>query len=158
VARFRMQSAGLHRFMRGAGDNGFTLIETVVALLIVSLGMTALYMQLGQNTSNTIYLRDKALASWIASNALTELSLDPSWPEVGEQEGEVVFADQEWSYRIVISETEVENLRRAEIAVAHLDTPERPLLVESALIEPPTPAGVAPLRWDSVGSFGAQRD
>ncbi|MGW8369098.1 MAG: type II secretion system minor pseudopilin GspI [Gammaproteobacteria bacterium] len=133
---------------------GFTLIETVVALLIVSLGMTALFMQLSRNTASGIYLRDKALASWIASNVLTELSLQENWPEVGAREGEVQYARQEWTYRIQVSATEVQNLRRAEVSIAHLETPNQTIHVATALIEPPTPPGIAPLQWESVGGFG----
>jgi general secretion pathway protein I len=134
---------------------GFTLIETMVALLIVSLGMTALFMQLNRLTTSGIYLRDKALASWIASNILTELSLAADWPEVGDQEGEVSYANQEWTFRIEIAETEVENLRRAEVSVAHLESPELAVHIASALIEPPTPQGIASLQWESVGGFGS---
>jgi general secretion pathway protein I len=133
-----------------ASDRGFTLIETMVALVIVSLGMTAVYMQLSQYASNAIYLRDKTLASWIGSNVVTELSIQPQWPGIGDEMQEREFADRVWSLTIEISETEVENLRRADVSVALADRPERIIHTVSALIEPPVPAGFPPVSWTAV--------
>lgn len=132
---------------------GFTLIETVVALVIVALGMTAVYMQLSQFASNAIYLRDKTIASWIASNTLTELSIAPEWPETGDTEDDIEFADREWHLTIEISTTEIENLRRADVSVAPADDPERIIHRVTALIEPPTNQ-LPPLRWLSAGGGG----
>ena len=132
-------------------SSGFTLIEVMVALVVVVLGMTAVYMQLGQFASNAIYLRDKTLASWIGSNTVTELSIQPDWPSLGEEVREIEFADRLWTLTVEVSETEVENLRRADVAVALAETPERIIHTVSALIEPPMPQGFPPVSWISVG-------
>jgi general secretion pathway protein I len=141
--------------MRNVG--GFTLIETVVALLIVALGMTAVYMQVGQFASTAIYMQDKTLASWIGSNIITELSIARDWPELGDSEDEIEYANRDWRISIVISETEVENLRRADVSVALADRPERVIHTVSGLIEPPVPDGFPPLNWISVGRGGGPR-
>ena len=133
-----------------SGQWGFTLIEVMVALVIVALGMTAVYMQLGQFARNAIYLRDKTLASWIGSNTVTELSIQPDWPALGEDVRELEFADRLWTLTIEISETEVENLRRADVGVALTDDPERIIHTVSALIEPPVPQGFPPVSWINV--------
>jgi general secretion pathway protein I len=125
------------------------LIETVVALAIVALGMAAVFMQLNQFASNAIYLRDKTLASWIGSNTVTELSIAPDWPAIGNDEVEVEFADQLWTVTIDVSETDVPNLRRADVAVALSERPERIIHVVSGLIEPPVPQGFPPVSWTS---------
>ena len=130
--------------------SGFTLIETVVALAIVALGMAAVFMQLNQFATNVIYLRDKTLASWIGSNRLTELSIQAEWEDFGDEEIEVEFADRIWNLTVVISETEVDNLRRADVSVALADRPERIIHTISALIEPPVPEGFPPVSWRSV--------
>ena len=130
---------------------GFTLIETVVALMIVALGMTAVYMQIGQYASNAIILQDKTLASWIGSNIVTELSLAPDWPEIGDSEEEIEYANRIWQVTIEITETEVENLRRADVSVALADRPERVIHTVSGLIEPPIPDNFPPINWVSVG-------
>ena len=130
---------------------GFTLIETVVALLIVALGMTAVYMQIGQFATTSILMQDKTLASWIGSNIVTELSLARDWPEIGDSEEEVEYASRRWLVTIEISETEVDNLRRADVSVALSDRPERVIHTVSGLIEPPIPDNFPPVNWISVG-------
>ena len=130
---------------------GFTLIETVVALLIVALGMTAVYMQIGQFATTSILMQDKTLASWIGSNIVTELSLARDWPEIGDSEEEVEYASRRWLVTIEISETEIENLRRADVSVALSDRPERVIHTVSGLIEPPIPDNFPPVNWISVG-------
>jgi general secretion pathway protein I len=129
--------------------SGFTLIEAVVALVIVALGMTALYMQLNQYAITATYMEEKALASWIATNRLTELSIEPAWPDVGTEEGDVEFAGRDWHYTVEVSETQVANLRRIDVSVARADDPERIIHEVSSLVEPPPPAGFIPPRWIS---------
>jgi general secretion pathway protein I len=130
---------------------GFTLIETVVALLVVALGMTAVYMQIGQFATTAIVMQDRTLASWIGSNVVTELSLATEWPELGDSEEEVEYANRLWLVTIEITETEIENLRRADVSVALADRPERVIHQVSGLIEPPIPPNFPPVNWISVG-------
>ncbi len=132
---------------RPAHERGFTLLEVLVALFVVALGMGAVFMQLNQYAIGATYVRDKTLASWIASNRLTEMSIDRSWPELGERSDTVEFADREWRLEIQTSETDVENLRRVDISVAFEDNPDEALHQVSALIEPPPPNGFPPVVW-----------
>jgi general secretion pathway protein I len=128
-------------------ESGFTLVEAVVALAIVALGMMALYMQLNQYAVTATYMEEKTLASWIATNRLTELSVEPSWPELGTEENEIEFAGRSWRYTVDVSETQVENLRRVDVSVARADQPERIIHKVAGLLEPPPPAGFIPPRW-----------
>jgi general secretion pathway protein I len=127
--------------------SGFTLIEAVVALVIVAFGMMALYMQLNQYAVTATYMEEKTLASWIATNRLTELSIESSWPDVGTEEDEIEFAGRVWHFTVDVSETEVPNLRRVDVSVARADDPERIIHKVSSLLEPPPPAGFLPPRW-----------
>lgn len=126
---------------------GFTLIEVMVALVIVALGMMAVNTQLNQFAVTSVYMEEKTLASWIATNRLTELSIAPQWPELGEREEQIDFAGRAWHMRIEISETDVPNIRRADVAVAAADAPERVLQETAGFIEPPAPPGFAPPQW-----------
>jgi len=73
---------------------GFTLLEAMVALVIVSLGMMAVNTQLNRYAAAAVYVEQKTLASWIATNKLTELNVSPSWPAVEESKEDVDFAGQ----------------------------------------------------------------
>ena len=72
-----------------ARTRGFTLLEAMVALVIVSLGMMAVNSQLNRYAAAAVYIEQKTLASWIATNKLTELSVASVWPAVGESAEDV---------------------------------------------------------------------
>jgi general secretion pathway protein I len=135
---------------------GFTLLEAMVALVIVALGMMAVNTQLNRYTAAAIYTEQKTLASWIASNKLTELSIAATWPEVGEHDEDVDFAGQKWRCAIKVQETPVMNLHRVDVSVYLAADPEHVVHKVSALIEPPAPPGFQPPQW-SVPRAGGQR-
>lgn len=130
---------------------GFTLIEVMVALVIVALGMMAVDTQLNSYAANSVYMEDKTLANWIATNRLTELRLQSAWPAIGVQEDDVDFAGRHWHYRLQVSKTEEPNLRRADIAISPKGEPDKVLDREFTLIAPPAPPGFAAPRWSSGG-------
>ena len=143
---------------RSARFAGFTLLEAMIALAIVALGMMAVSIQLNRYVVSAAYIEQKTLASWIASNILTELSTAPEWPELGEIPGEVEFAQREWLWNAEVSETLVENLRRVDVSVSLAENPELEIHTVSGLLEPPPPRGFVPVRWLSVGAgFGVGR-
>ena len=135
---------------------GFTLIEVMVALAVVALGMLAVQTQMNRYAVTSVYMEQKTLASWIATNKITELSIDGIWPELGDEEEEVEFAERLWNCRTEVSETVVENLRRVDVSVSLQSDPERVLHKVSALVEPPVPNGFVPPRWmaPSAGARG----
>ncbi len=56
-------------------QHGFTLVEVLVALVVVAIGLAALMMAVSGTARTSGYLRDKTLAQWIALNRLTEVRL-----------------------------------------------------------------------------------
>ena len=135
---------------------GFTLLEAMVALVIVALGMMAVNTQLNRYVVAATYVQQKTLASWIASNKLTELSVGATWPEVGEQHEDVDFAGQKWRVLVKVQETDVKNLHRVDVSVSLADDPDRIVHKLTGLIEPPAPPGFVPPQW-SGGRGGGQR-
>jgi type II secretion system protein I len=71
---------------------GFTLIEVLVALVVVGLGMLAVIQTVSQTASNTSYIRDKTIAHWIAMNQLTQVRLQPSAPPIDKSSDELEMA------------------------------------------------------------------
>lgn len=138
------------------GSRGFTLLESMVALAIVALGMMAVHTQLNRFVVSAVVTEEKTLASWIASNKIIELSVATTWPDLGASDDEVEFAQRDWQLTIEISETPVENLRRADVRVFLSQDPDRLIHTLSALIEPPPPPGFLPVRWLSseIGAGG----
>jgi general secretion pathway protein I len=97
---------------------GFTLMEVLVALLIVSLGMLAVIETVSQTASNSGYLRDKTIAHWVAMNRITELRLQKQSPSPGESKGDVEMVGQKWHWRTTVATTAVASVIRIDVNVA----------------------------------------
>lgn len=121
---------------------GFTLLEVLVALVIVGLGMLAVFTQAGQSTFATVLIQERTLASWIAANRITELALEPAWPELGESGGEIEFAGRRWRWQQRVVATPSPALRRVDIEVALLDRPDQVLHSAAAFFGEPPPPGL----------------
>jgi type II secretion system protein I len=104
--------------------DGFTLIEVLVALVIVGLGMLGVIQAVIQSANSGTYLREKTLAHWIAMNLLTERRLQTAPPEIGTSSDELQYAGERWRWTVRVSETAVETMRRFDISVRHADAPE----------------------------------
>jgi general secretion pathway protein I len=79
---------------------GFTLIEVLVALAIVSIALLAALRAAGQGTTNVGELRARLLAGWVAENLLAEHRARGDWLPIGirrgkEREGGIEFAWRE---------------------------------------------------------------
>lgn len=98
-------------------SQGFTLIEVMIALLVLGLALSALISTVGSASSNTAWLQDKTFAHWVAMNQLTELQIQKAWPRPGKQEGTAEMSDREWDWETTISNTPDPDLRRVDIRV-----------------------------------------
>lgn len=131
---------------------GFTLIEVMVALVIVSLALAGVAASMGQmiDTANT--MRDRTFASWIAQNKITEMRIAGVIPEVGESSGDVDYANTSWDWTADVSETGVENLMKVDVAVSYAGFDAAVFKVTGFIGEPVAP-GQGNLAWN-VGPSG----
>ena len=97
---------------------GFTLLEVMVSLFIVALSLTAVTASMSQMIKASKSMRDRTYASWIAQNRITELRLAVVTPDVGSSSGEVEYANADWAWRTVVSETGVDDLYRVDASVS----------------------------------------
>jgi len=107
---------------RSVSQSGFTLIEVLAALVIVSLGMLAVIEAVTQTVSNANYLREKTIAHWVAMNKLTEFRLSNSAPANGDSDAYIDMAGTTWHWRMHISATDVKSMQRIDIHVAPKDS------------------------------------
>lgn len=103
-------------------QRGFTLIEVLVALVIVALGMSALLGSLGSAADTASYLRDKSFAQWIGFNQLATLRLSGTLPSDGTTDGELDYAGRHWRWRQVITDLGFPGLFRIDVMVEPADT------------------------------------
>lgn len=97
--------------------DGFTLLETLVALAIVAIALSAALRALGGTAQSTAALRDHMLADWVAQNRLAELRARALWPDTGRSEGSAEQGRRRFVWRQTVSATPNALFRRVEVQV-----------------------------------------
>jgi len=152
----RMRSVEMIRASRG-----FTLIEVLAALIIVSLGMLGVIQAVGQTASNSSYLRERTLAHWVAMNKLTDVRLQPNAPKIDKSSDEVEMAGRRWRWTMTVTQTPVESMRRIDISVRPDEAAEGSQLasVTGFYGSAVAPAGSTLVSWQgSQDGPGGQQD
>lgn len=101
----------------GQQQAGFTLIEVLAAVAVLALALGAMITGASQYSANATYLRDKAIAGWVARNKLVEMHLNPGWPELGKSDGMDEMAGREWPWRMEVQKTPDDKVRRIDVYV-----------------------------------------
>jgi general secretion pathway protein I len=121
------------------GHRGFTLVEVMVALAIVAIAVPALLLALFQQLDGTEHLRDRSIASWVATDRLSELRLvvakQGARPE-GELLGETRLAERDWYWWIDQQATEIPGFIRVDVKVSIEAERTQPLHVLTAFVTP----------------------
>ena len=131
-------------------SRGFTLLEVMVALLIVALGIVGLFNQIIGISAGTIQMKERTLASWVALNEITRVRISGELPDVGEFDGDVEFASAEYRWQARVSETGVDQLRRIDIDVSYLDDPDNVIGRATGFLTLPAPSA-ARSGWAGAG-------
>lgn len=140
--------------------SGFTLLEVMVALVIISISMIFISQTTAQYLDDTITLRERTYASWIAQNKIVELRLANVVPEVGINRGEEEFANSVWDWSADVTKiggeadgTGVENLYRVEVSVYRSGSEDLVRKVSGFIGEPIVP-GQSNQAWFGLSPGG----
>jgi general secretion pathway protein I len=102
---------------RSRGAGGFTLIEVLVALVIVAVGMSAVLGALSSSASTLSFLRDETFAQWVALNKIATIRISGQQPATGNTDGDTDFAGRSWHWRQEVVTTEVPGVVRIDVKV-----------------------------------------
>ena len=105
-------------------EEGFTLLEMLVALAIFSLAALALLRLEGATVSNTARLREQAIAQILAKNIAVETLTDPAPPAFGSESGSLVNGGRNWSWSRLTARSPEPRIQMITIAVRSQDGPE----------------------------------
>lgn len=103
--------------MEGRRRAGFTLIEVLVALLVLGAVGAAAIALVGQNARFIAASEDRLYASIAADNAMVDAVGGEGVLDRGEVAAEVDFAGRKWTVTRTVSDSGVEGLMRVDIAV-----------------------------------------
>lgn len=101
---------------------GFTLIEVLVALVIVALAAAAAMEAITGAAGNIGRLRERSFAQWLALNRIAELRTQATPPANGTNNSTVEFAGSRWELREEVSVADATvGLRRIDVSVRPTD-------------------------------------
>lgn len=98
-------------------NNGFTLIEVLIALAILSIALAATMRATGMATTTAETVKIKTYATWVAENRLAQISAERIFPSVGTQNGDVTMAGIAFQWTQTANETPNKDFRKVDVAV-----------------------------------------
>lgn len=103
--------------MKKFTSTGFTLIEVLVALMIIAIALGGAVKVMGSASVNASILSQRTFAQWVGLNQLTKVKLAGTWLKTGESNGEVEMAQQKWIWVQKVIKTEIDDVNRLEVTV-----------------------------------------
>jgi general secretion pathway protein I len=97
---------------------GFTLVEVLVALAIVSIALLAALRAAGQGTNAAGELRLRQFAGWVAENRLAEHRARGDWLPLGIRRGTQSQGGVEFAWREEVIATPNSAFRRVDVFVS----------------------------------------
>ncbi|NVJ49200.1 MAG: type II secretion system minor pseudopilin GspI [Gammaproteobacteria bacterium] len=116
---------------------GFTLLELLIALVIVATSLAALNNSLFNSTLAHTRQIERTYAHYVARNRLGEMKLDDPWPGIGTTRGNESMLKREWTWKQEVSKTTVDALRRVDISVSLKGSEEYTLATFTAFVSRP---------------------
>lgn len=91
--------------MKTRRQNGFTLLEVLVALVILALTMSGLVSSIGDGANIQNALEERTFAQWIALNQIAKMQLSESAAQSGSSSGTEEMAGRVWQWQRRIEKT-----------------------------------------------------
>ena len=126
-------------------QEGFTLLEVLVALAVFAVAAVSLMSVSQSQLTLSRQIEDKTFAHWVALNQITEMQLRQAWPDAGEERSRAPMAGRQWDITVKTSPTTATAMRRVEVSVSEASddsTHPMPVLTSlTAFLERPKPGG-----------------
>jgi general secretion pathway protein I len=103
--------------IRPVRRDGFTLIETLVALAVFSLVAITLLHLAGENTRSAAQLERRVLGAIVAENLAVQAFALPNPPAFGETRGETPIGGLQLRWTQIVASTDDPGMVRIEIRV-----------------------------------------
>lgn len=103
--------------------DGFTLLETLVALAILAIALAAVMRATGAGTNHAEAMRMRVLADWVAQNRLAQHAARGDFLPPGIQNGEETQAGIRLLWKEEVGVTPNPSFRRIEVSVYAPDDP-----------------------------------
>jgi general secretion pathway protein I len=98
-SEFQSQDIRFHGSHSRLLASGFTLVEVLVALAVLTIALAAVMRALSQSIDTSASLRDRTVAMWVAQNRLTTHQIEHDFPALDTTEGDAEMAGRAWRWR-----------------------------------------------------------
>ncbi|MEH6559273.1 MAG: type II secretion system minor pseudopilin GspI [Oceanicoccus sp.] len=118
--------------------SGFTLVEVMVALLVVAMAVSSLLFQMMSTIDNTAYLRDQTIAHWVALNQLELAYLENQNTNkvlAERRTGKETMANREWFWTITPIKTANTNFLQLEVSVRAEEDDESSIVTVTGMVD-----------------------
>ena len=109
------------RGLRNAGVRrrvaGFTLLEVMIALLVIVIGVAAVIDTSTESTWKSSQMWQRTIAGWVAENQIAEYRARRTWGNKRKLAGKTEMANAEWEWEMTVSDTDEPSMRRLDIQV-----------------------------------------
>ena len=112
---------------------GFTLIEVLVALVVVAIAVAALARIGSQALDSQFEIEQRTFALWVADNVIAEMRLDPPGSQVRRQ-GVSSMGERDWYWDALIQPAPGDAMLRIDVAVYRRAEREAPLLTHTGFL------------------------
>jgi general secretion pathway protein I len=99
-------------------QNGMTLLEVMVALVIFALTGSAIMKAATEHLSGIGQIEEITFATWVANNRLTQVHMDAGWPPKNNEKGSQDMADRTWYWQQNVSKTNDKDMLSVEVRVS----------------------------------------
>jgi general secretion pathway protein I len=113
---------------------GFTLLEVLVALVVVGTALGASLRAVGSLTQNSNGLRASMMATWSAENRLAQIRLERYWPPLGRRSFACPQGDLQLTCEEDVLATPNPYFRRVEVSVFDAVDPQRRIIKLSQVV------------------------
>lgn len=108
------------------GEQGLTLIEVLIALVIISIAMTAVIKTATQNIQSTRYLQEKTIALWVGQQVMNEARADllHLGKSSGNQRLTTEIFGRDWFWQLDEEETPIKEIKKISVKVFQTESQE----------------------------------
>jgi general secretion pathway protein I len=113
---------------------GFTLLECLVALLIISVVLVSATTSIQQSVTNVRASYLRSIASWVASNEYSQIYFNQIYPSTGVSSKNISMAGIDFIEEMTISSTPNPYFEQIKIKVATAENPHYILFTLNSFI------------------------
>ena len=98
---------------------GFTLIEVLIALAILSISLTAIIKSTSQSIKDTIYLQDKTIAHWVGLQVINaaRIGLLNLSSQAAKKTAETDMLGEKWTWEAELKPTQNPHITEIDVNV-----------------------------------------